>query len=843
MFHVMADFDGDGYWEGVLVYRQHDGAAVEVYKHNGRHWGLADRWAGWGYDIHTLYQAEGDARSGGASRLVIGWRAVDGSAYWSVYEWARGTFRETERYEESRGVWGEEAVAPYRGTALYSASVKTVDGIQWGYIDPSGRMAIPPRYDYAREFQDNGLAIVSVKDRDGAIDATGAYRIEPRWSSINDFSEGLAIAMDEKGFHVINSAGAEVTAKPYDYISSYRDGRAMFSVTQGDGPAKYGYLDPAGKEVIAPQYLEAGDFHNGKAVVKAGDKEYRLIGRNGEKLATYPYPFVGALGEGLLAFQKEVPGKYGYLNEKGDVVIPPKFTGAMAFQEGRAVVNTAEDYGNKYGLIDTKGEYAVQPGYNDILQLGEGRVALGQAIHPDQPYIGSRYAIADLNGHVLTAFAYYDVQDYANGYASVNDGKNTFFIDRTGARAAGLPAVPGTGTLVMMGSLIQANVDIRVSYLDRSGRIVWEQNKVIPLTPPYRVVEVKYKPNKDYLVYYPQVEGMRDRAAEKQVNAKLKELAQVKPVDPAAQLDSTYTGDFSVAFFRQQLLVLELNGYDYPFGAAHGMPYRVYAHVDLVTGRFYTLADLFKPGSDYAKVLSGIVAEQIKNDPQYSYVWPDSYKGVAPDQPFYVTGEALHVYYAPYEIAPYAAGFPTFTIPFAQLESILAKDGAFWRSFHPQAGGSHSSRDLDEVRRPQPASYKTLQEALVLVRKAIAGEREDELFYDYLISEAPTAEAKEIIGRIRDDERKHRRMYREIYRVLTGQPAPAGEGEEFEKPASYPEGLRKAFFGELAAMERYRDIRAGMPNRVFRDMVFEILTDELKHAQLYQYLMTLPGGR
>lgn len=153
-----------------------------------------------------------------------------------------------------------------------------------------------------------------------------------------------------------------------------------------------------------------------------------------------------------------------------------------------------------------------------------------------------------------------------------------------------------------------------------------------------------------------------------------------------------------------------------------------------------------------------------------------------------------------------------------------------------------------EHRLPQPATYKTLQEALELVRKAVEGEREDELFYDYLLSEAPTSEQKEIITRIRNDERKHRRMFQEIYRVLTGHAAVPGGGEAFEKPESYREGIRKALFGELAAMERYRIIRAGMPNRYYRDMVFEILTDEMKHAQLYNYILTQemghhPGGQ
>jgi hypothetical protein len=44
-----------------------------------------------------------------------------------------------------------------------------------------------------------------------------------------------------------------------------------------------------------------------------------------------------------------------------------------------------------------------------------------------------------------------------------------------------------------------------------------------------------------------------------------------------------------------------------------------------------------------------------------------------------------------------------------------------------------------------------LQDALEGVKEAVQGEREDELFYDYLISVATTREEKDIIGSIRDD--------------------------------------------------------------------------------------------
>ncbi|MBW7477532.1 ferritin-like domain-containing protein [Paenibacillus oenotherae] len=140
-------------------------------------------------------------------------------------------------------------------------------------------------------------------------------------------------------------------------------------------------------------------------------------------------------------------------------------------------------------------------------------------------------------------------------------------------------------------------------------------------------------------------------------------------------------------------------------------------------------------------------------------------------------------------------------------------------------------------------TYKSLEEALRLIRQSVEGEREDELFYDYLISVAPSQEEKDIITSIRNDERKHNRMFRSIYQGLTGQTIPAPDQVEFEKPKTYIDGIRKALFGELSAVERYRDIRAGLQSRYYRDMVFEILTDELKHATKYNYILDLDTRR
>lgn len=582
-----------------------------------------------------------------------------------------------------------------RKIQLYAATVKTARGNYWGFINENGVMVIPPQYEFAFDFQDNGLAIVQLKDHFGVIDQSGRYVVKPVYDSINQFSEGRAIVLDHHNFSVIDETGMILNPKPYEFIGDYHEGRALFHQIDDQEVSKYGYLDLQGKVVIPPQYQAANNFTEGKAFIKIKDSKYALIGLNGESLANFNYPYVGMPGDGLLAFQEKTNGKYGYIDEYGNVIISPRYTGAQPFRDGRAVVYISEDHRKKSGLIRKDGNYILSPEYNDILLLGETRAAIGKAIDEKKTFIGSKYAIADTNGNFLTDYRFYGVMDYVNGIASVYDDTHTFFIDRNGKTVQNLPKVRGGGALTLIGIVVQSNVDQRLSYFDRSGKVIWKQNTIIPLKPPYLVKEEKFKSNKDYFVYFPQVEGMANQAAQKKVNEKLRELSQFKNVPSNVELDYSYSGDFAVTFIQKDLLVLELNGYLYPHGHAHGMPNQIHAHINLINGNFYELKDMFKPNSNYVKVLSKIIGNQIQNDPQYSYVFPNNYEGIKANQPFYVTGDALNIYFLPYEIAPYVAGFPTFTIPYEEIMDIIDTNGDFWRSFSNTYGNDWCNRNVN----------------------------------------------------------------------------------------------------------------------------------------------------
>ena len=566
---------------------------------------------------------------------------------------------------------------------LYPAAMKTAEGTKWGYINKDGSFVIKPQYDSAMNFQDNGLAIVVKRNLSGIIDRYGRFIVPLKYSSITPFSEGRAAVIDDSGFGVIDIRGQVITSSSYSYIGKYQDDRAVFNNMKAQGSYLYGYLYRQGGEAIPMQYLSANDFKDGQALVQIKENHFALIGHNGETLFSYNYTSVNNPGDGLLSFQAEPNGQYGYIDVNGSIIIQPQYSVALPFSNERAVVNISADISNKYGLIDKQGHFIIEPIYNAINPIGEDRVALGRAINPEAPYIGSKYAIADMkDGNLLTDFIYTNISNYDKGYVSVTDDSNTFFLDENGEVAKSLPIVKGNGTLSFEGDLIKSNIDYRVYYMNKDGKVLYQQNKVITLNNQYKVIEVKYNPHKNYLVYYSQIAGVANENIQRSINEKLKLLSQVKPIAYLLPLDYDYSGDFSIVFFKKSLLVLELDSYQYYFGAAHGMPTQFYPIINLISGQFYELKDLFKADSNYVKVLSDIISEQIKNDPQYSYIFTDEYKGITENQLFYAKENALYIYFTPYEIAPYAAGFRTFRIPYTEIMSIIDRESEFWRAYH-----------------------------------------------------------------------------------------------------------------------------------------------------------------
>lgn len=136
---------------------------------------------------------------------------------------------------------------------------------------------------------------------------------------------------------------------------------------------------------------------------------------------------------------------------------------------------------------------------------------------------------------------------------------------------------------------------------------------------------------------------------------------------------------------------------------------------------------------------------------------------------------------------------------------------------------------------------ENLENALSLIQQAVAGEKEDRLFYSYMTDKSPTEEEKQIITGIKDNEIQHYGWFRQIYQDLTGKQMPQQPEEEFTPPENYCDGLARALMGEQNAVQKYRKILYAMQSRIHINMLTQIITDEIRHAILYSYLFTKAG--
>ncbi len=148
-------------------------------------------------------------------------------------------------------------------------------------------------------------------------------------------------------------------------------------------------------------------------------------------------------------------------------------------------------------------------------------------------------------------------------------------------------------------------------------------------------------------------------------------------------------------------------------------------------------------------------------------------------------------------------------------------------------GKSMKGDTLDD----QSDTQVSMTEALNLIKEAVEGEREDRMFYDFLINNAPSNKDREIIKGIRDDEIKHAKLFRQLYYDHTGQVISPKQQVEFERPSTYCEGLIRALMGEQNAVKKYRKILFAMKDRSHINILTEIITDEIRHASLYNLLI------
>jgi hypothetical protein len=128
---------------------------------------------------------------------------------------------------------------------------------------------------------------------------------------------------------------------------------------------------------------------------------------------------------------------------------------------------------------------------------------------------------------------------------------------------------------------------------------------------------------------------------------------------------------FEVTYGQNCVLSLYLDEYLYT-GGAHGTTRRTADTWDVRSDRPVPLSALFPQRADYAdRLRDAVAAEVARRGAGAAGSYFEDYETRISEyfnpESFYLTPEALVLYYQQYELGPYATGIPTFSLPYAEV--------------------------------------------------------------------------------------------------------------------------------------------------------------------------------
>ena len=240
----------------------------------------------------------------------------------------------------------------------------------WGFMDLDGNVIIEPQYPGFYGVQ-NG--IISVQDTAGKfylIDKTGARTTKQEYESIVfHLGHNLFTTSTDDGFTYINSKGDIMSEQKFeDIVDDFDDNGLIFVKVLENGNLRYALADTTGKIVIGP-YDELWVESEGLRSYGVGEyPEYKegYIDNKGNIVIEPRFYQVGAFHEGLAWAKEAENDKFGYIGKTGEFVIQPKFEDANNFEKcGLAIVKN----GDLYGVIDKTGKYILDPVYEEIITI------------------------------------------------------------------------------------------------------------------------------------------------------------------------------------------------------------------------------------------------------------------------------------------------------------------------------------------------------------------------------------------------------------------------------------------------------------------------------------------
>lgn len=228
-------------------------------------------------------------------------------------------------------------------TFLADGKAMVVKAGKTGYYSASGALLVPAVYDQARFFPD-GKVYVTLNRKNGILTAEGKEFVPAKYDNIRFERQHIIRAETNvpRSSHVYTSAGMR-----YDGI-----GKFVGQIARVERGGKYGLLDTAGLERVACVYDSLAVLDSLQCVRAVQKGKVLLVNLDGTMRTDSAYDEIDEFSE--YRARVKIGGLYGYINEKGFLVIPAKYSTAERFS-GTVFLQARVEEAGKALMIDVQG--------------------------------------------------------------------------------------------------------------------------------------------------------------------------------------------------------------------------------------------------------------------------------------------------------------------------------------------------------------------------------------------------------------------------------------------------------------------------------------------------------
>jgi len=251
----------------------------------------------------------------------------------------------------------------YAGPFKNGLAVVTKQG-KYGYINKNGELLIDYQFDDALDF-DQARAVVEVDGLYGIIDVSGNFILPAKFEDIGSFSNGLTYVEGEEGYQFYTLDGSLAFSAVFDEAFSFINGLA--EVKKGN---QKGYITTDGSFVCAVSNGNLRHFKDSIFVHEFRDSMNLMYG-NGEYLFKESFDQIGILNNNRAIIEKD--GVYGYINGKGEEIIPMKYIPFANYMQFAQFEHNHVVYkkGQKYAMMDSLGKSVLPALFDGIGAFGE----------------------------------------------------------------------------------------------------------------------------------------------------------------------------------------------------------------------------------------------------------------------------------------------------------------------------------------------------------------------------------------------------------------------------------------------------------------------------------------